>query len=210
MDRLNNFYDEYVENTDTQKEDTLYNKYLTFFIESQLYGIPISNVVQIAGMQEVTQVPEFPAYAKGVINLRGIIIPIIDIRLRLKKEEMERNERQCIIITNMDDQYMGFIVDSVSEVTDIHSDDISTPPKMGADYVNRYIIGIAKLNDNIVLLMDLNKILSEKEVKFIAGNFDGQDGEDNHNGGKDNNDLDDLDDHNDENDQDDVENNEND
>lgn len=165
---MNNFYDEYIENIE---EDTQEKKYLTFFIENQLYGITISDVVQIAGMQEITEVPEFPIYAKGVINLRGSIIPVIDIRLRLKKEEMAYSERQCIIITNINDLYMGFIVDSVNEVIDINDDDMSDPPKMGSDYVNTYITGIAKLKDNIVLLIDLKKILNEKEVQLITNNF---------------------------------------
>ncbi|MGD9569218.1 MAG: chemotaxis protein CheW [Sedimentibacter sp.] len=149
-------------------EDTLKDKYLTFYTDNQLFGILISEVVQIIGMQEITAVPEFPSYAKGVINLRGIIIPIIDVRLRLKKEEIEYNERTCIIVTNINGSYIGFIVDSVNEVTNIYNDNISKPPKMGADYVNTYITGIAKLNNNIVLLIDLKKVLNEKELEFIT------------------------------------------
>jgi len=108
QDKVNNLY---VENSD---EDTLRNKFLTFFIEDQLFGISIADVVQIVGMQDITKVPEFPSYAKGVINLRGIIIPIIDVRLRLKKEEAAYNERTCIIVTNINGSYIGFIVDSVN------------------------------------------------------------------------------------------------
>ena len=95
QDKINNLD---IENLD---DDTLRNKYLTFFIEEQLFGVPIADVVQIVGMQDITKVPEFPSYAKGVINLRGIIIPIIDVRLRLKKEEITYNERTCIIVTNI-------------------------------------------------------------------------------------------------------------
>lgn len=149
-------------------EDTLKNKYLTFYTDKQLFGILISEVVQIVGMQEITAVPEFPSYAKGVINLRGTIIPIIDVRLRLKKEEIEYNERTCIIVTNINGAYIGFIVDSVNEVTNINNGDISNPPQMGSDYVNTFITGIAKLNSNIVLLIDLKKILNEKELDFIT------------------------------------------
>lgn len=149
-------------------EDTLRNKYLTFYTDNQLFGIRIADVVQIVGMQEITTVPEFPSYAKGIINLRGIIIPIIDVRLRLKKEEIEYNERTCIIVTNIKDSYIGFIVDSVNEVTNIHKDNISNPPQMGADYVNTYITGIAKVNNSIILLIDLKKILNEKEIELIT------------------------------------------
>jgi purine-binding chemotaxis protein CheW len=149
-------------------EDTLKDKYLTFYTDKQLFGILISEVVQIVGIQEITSVPEFPSYAKGVINLRGIIIPIIDVRLRLKKEEMEYNERTCIIVTNINGSHIGFIVDSVNEVTNIYNDNISNPPQMGTDYVNTYITGIAKLNNDIVLLIDLKKILSDNELQIIT------------------------------------------
>lgn len=157
MDELNNFFDEYIEDEDTQ-----YSQYLTFIVDNQLYGIPISDVEQITGMQEITDVPEFPSYAKGVINLRGNIIPIIDIRLRLGKEIMD-NEGKCIIITKTNEAYLGFIVDSVSDVTNIDDNDISNP-KIGSDYVNTYITGIAKLNNKIVLLMNLNKIINLEEL----------------------------------------------
>lgn len=149
-------------------EDTLKNKYLTFFTDNQLFGIPIADVVQIVGMQDITTVPEFPSYAKGVINLRGSIIPIIDVRLRLKKEEITYNERTCIIVTTINDSYIGFIVDSVNEVANIQIENISNPPRMGTDYINTYITGIAKLNNGIVLLMDLKKILNDKEIELIT------------------------------------------
>ncbi len=162
QDKVNNLY---VENSD---EDTLRNKFLTFFIEDQLFGISIADVVQIVGMQDITKVPEFPSYAKGVINLRGIIIPIIDVRLRLKKEEAAYNERTCIIVTNINGSYIGFIVDSVNEVTKISEEDVSAPPHMGSDYVNTYITGIAKIENIIVLIMDIKKMLNEKEIEFIT------------------------------------------
>ncbi len=149
-------------------EDTLKDKYLTFYTDKQLFGISIADVVQIVGMQDITAVPEFPSYAKGVINLRGTIIPIIDVRLRLKKEEIAYNERTCIIVTNINGAYIGFIGDSVNEVINIYKDNISNPPQMGNDYINTYITGIAKLNNNIVLLIDLKKILNEKELGLIT------------------------------------------
>ncbi len=149
-------------------EDTLKDKYLTFYTDKQLFGISIADVVQIVGMQEITAVPEFPHYARGVINLRGTIIPIIDVRLRLKKEEIAYDERTCIIVTNIDGSFIGFIVDSVNEVINIYKDDISSPPQMGNDYVNTYITGIAKLTNDIVLLIDLKRILNEKELGLIT------------------------------------------
>lgn len=150
------------------EEDTLKNKYLTFYTEHQLFGIPIADVVQIVGVQEITKVPEFPDYAKGVINLRGTIIPIIDVRLRLKKEEKQYDERTCIIVTSINGSYIGFIVDSVDEVAKISEGNISNPPKMGSDYTSKYITGIAKMENKIVLLMDLKKMLNEKEIEMIT------------------------------------------
>lgn len=161
MDNLNNFFDEHVEDEDTQ-----YSQYLTFVVDNQLYGIPISDVEQISGMKEITVVPEFPEYAKGVMNLRGIIIPIIDIRLRLKKEEIADDGRKCIIITKINDSHLGFVVDSVSDVININNEDISNP-KIGSEYVNTYITGMAKLSNKIILLMDLNKIISLEELAVL-------------------------------------------
>ncbi|KAF5040839.1 Chemotaxis protein CheW [anaerobic digester metagenome] len=120
------------------------------------------------GVQEITRVTEFPDYAKGVINLRGTIIPIIDVRLRLKKEEKQYDERTCIIVTSINGSYIGFIVDSVDEVAKISETNISNPPKMGSDYVSTYITGIAKLENKIVLLMNLKKMLNEKEIELIT------------------------------------------
>jgi len=162
QDKINIVSDEILD------EDTLKNKYLTFYTEDQLFGIPIADVVQIVGIQDITAVPEFPKYAKGLINLRGTIIPIIDVRLRLKKEEKQYDERTCIIVTNINSSFIGFIVDSVDEVAKIFEDNISSPPKMGSDYVNTYITGIAKLDNKIILLINLKKMLSEKEIELIA------------------------------------------
>jgi len=160
VDNLNNFFDGQFEDEDTQ-----YSQYLTFFVDNQLYGIPISDVEQITGMKEITVVPEFPEYAKGVMDLRGIIIPIIDIRIRLKREEIA-DSRRCIIITKTDDSHMGFIVDSVSDVININNKDI-TNPKIGSDYVNTYITGMTELSGKIILLMDLNKIISLEELSVL-------------------------------------------
>jgi len=171
VEKLNNFYEEYDEYDFIDDADIQSDKYLTFFVDDQLFGISISQVVQISGMQEVTEVPEFPKYVKGVISFRDTIIPLIDVRIRLKKEEIV-SERQCIIITHIDGTYMGFIVDSVNEVTDIPHENITDPPQVGSDGGNSYINGIARLNDKIIILIDLNKILNEKEIDFITGGYD--------------------------------------
>lgn len=139
-------------------------KFLTFWTDGELFGIPIADVVQIISMQGITPLPDFPAYAKGVINLRGNIIPVIDIRIRFGKPETEYNDNTCIIVTNIEDSYMGFIVDSVDEVTDIDEDDISPAPKVSKDITNHYLTGIGQIGDSVVLLLDCTKILSENEL----------------------------------------------
>lgn len=143
------------------------NKYLTFWTDNELFGIPISDVVQIISMQGITPLPDFPEYAKGVINLRGDIIPVIDIRIRFGKPEVDYTDNTCIIVTNIEDSFMGFIVDAVDEVTDLDEDSISPPPKVSKDITNRYLTGIGQIGDKVVLLLDVAKILSEDEMAEV-------------------------------------------
>ncbi|MEG1971791.1 MAG: chemotaxis protein CheW [Oscillospiraceae bacterium] len=148
---------------DTSEMD---GKYLTFWTDGQLYGVPIAHVVQIVGMQNITEVPEFPPYAKGIINLRGAIIPVIDARLRLGKQETEYNERTCIIVTNIKDRFIGFIVDEVDAVMTIDDEIISPPPQLSGG-TDGYIIGIGKLENRVVLLMDTRKIVGEDDFSTL-------------------------------------------
>ncbi len=143
-------------------------KYLTFWTDEQLYGIPIACVQQIVKFQEVTKIPETPHYVKGVINLRGLIIPIVDMRIRLGKEDSEYTERTCIIVTSMRDLAIGFIVEGVDEVTDIGDDDISEPPAVSQSGNNGFLAGIGKKNKRVTLLLDLNKLISDEDVANIT------------------------------------------
>lgn len=159
-----------------QDRDDLLDKYLTFWSDTQLFGIPIAEVVQIVSMQHITEIPEYPSYAKGIINLRGSIIPLVDVRLRLGKPETEYNERTCIIVTNVQGNDFGFIVDEVDEVTTIPPELISIPPQMGGEAAasNRYLTGIARLPagegqpDKIVLAIATKKLLGEQEFEALA------------------------------------------
>ncbi|MEG2073358.1 MAG: chemotaxis protein CheW [Angelakisella sp.] len=143
-------------------------KYLTFFTGKQLFGVPICDVVQIVGIQVITEVPEFPQYAKGIINLRGTIIPVIDVRLRFGMAEKPYDEHTCIIVTLIHDVAIGFIVDSVDSVTDIESENICPPPKVSSDYTGSYLTGIAKHMGKVVLLMDTQKLLSDELVSSLV------------------------------------------
>ncbi len=150
-----------------EDSDEMRGKYLTFWTDSQLFGVPIADVVQIIGIQEITPIPDSPAYAKGVINLRGSIIPVIDVRVRFSKEETQYSERTCIIVTKIDESYIGFIVDSVDEVTNIGDDDISPPPKISKDRTNAYLTGIGKVQNKVVLLLDTSRILNDTEIEEV-------------------------------------------
>nr|WP_319488382.1 chemotaxis protein CheW [uncultured Caproiciproducens sp.] len=143
-------------------------KYLTFWTDKQLFGVPIADVVQIIGKQEITPIPDSPGYAKGVINLRGDIIPVIDVRLRFKKEEVEYDEHTCIIVTKIEENHIGFIVDSVDEVTTISDENISPAPRMSKDQTNAYLTGIGKVESKVVMLLDTSKILNEKEIEIVS------------------------------------------
>lgn len=145
-------------------------KYLTFFTDRQLFGTPIDTVVQIVGVQQITPIPEFPSYAKGIINLRGQIIPVIDIRLRFCKEEVAYDERTCIIVTDIDGTYVGFIVDGVDEVTDIDDDQISETPRMKDGRESEFVTGIGKVGKKIILLLNPRKILNMDELHALSSN----------------------------------------
>lgn len=155
---------EFVETEGTSSID---KKFLTFWTDKELFGVPIADVVQIISMLGITPLPDFPDYAKGIINLRGDIIPVIDIRIRFGKPEIEYNENTCIIVTSIDQSYMGFIVDSVDEVVDIEEDDISPAPKVSKEITNKYLTGVGQVNEKVVLLLDTAKILTENEFKQV-------------------------------------------
>jgi purine-binding chemotaxis protein CheW len=154
------------ENTFEMEEDTLKGRFLIFYIGQESYGIEIKYVTEIIGMEAITQItpmPELPDYMKGIINLRGKIIPIMDIRLRFKKEPVPYNERTCIVVVNIKDISIGLIIDSVSEVLSINDQDIVDPPRINSDINNRYIKKIGKVDNEVKLLLDCEKLLAEDE-----------------------------------------------
>lgn len=157
-----------MEADEATESETEEQKYLTFWTDGELFGIPISDVVQIISMQEITPLPDFPDYAKGVINLRGIIIPVIDMRIRLRKAEAGYTDNTCIVVTSIQDTYIGFIVDTVDEVVDIDDENISAAPKVSKEVTNRYLTGIGQVNEKVVLLLDLSRILNENEFRQVA------------------------------------------
>lgn len=149
-------------------EDEQKNKYLIFAIEKESYGIGIQNVIEIISIEPITAIPEIADYLKGIINLRGRIIPIMDIRLRFKKEEKEYDDRTCIIVVQVENTSFGLIVDSVTEVINIEEKNISPPPKTGTNQEigSKYIEGIGKINNEVTILLDCSMLLEDgiKEI----------------------------------------------
>ncbi len=141
-------------------EDTQQNRYLTFLLGDETYGIAISNVIEIIGILPVTPLPGAPEYLKGITNLRGKIIPVIDVRLKFKKPAAEYDERTCIVVVEVQEMTVGLIIDEVSEVLTIEEQDIVAPPAM-KDMQAGYISGISKTDGKVKLLLDCTALLYE-------------------------------------------------
>jgi len=146
-------------------------KYLTFTLADEEYGIGILKIKEIIGMMTVTTVPQTPEFVKGVINLRGKVIPVIDLRLRFGMESMDYTERTCIIVVEIDGKVgtvqIGIVVDSVSEVLNIKADEIEDTPTFGARLNTDYILGMAKMGGGVKILLDINRVLKAEEVDLL-------------------------------------------
>lgn len=149
-------------------EDTQKGKFLTFSVGKESYGIEIKYVTEIIGIQDITNVPELPEYLKGIINLRGKIIPVIDVRLRFRKEAKLYNDRTCIIVIDIKDISVGLIVDNVSEVLNIGDGNIVPPPDVKTGFHSRYVRGIGKVGNEVKLLLDCDKLLNDDEIDKIT------------------------------------------
>lgn len=147
--------------------DDLQSKYLTFVIEGQIFGLPVMDVVQIVGQQEVTSIPSFPYYAKGVIHLRGNMIPVIDVRILFQKTASTYHDRICILIVNIYNKRIGLIVDAMDEVINIEDVYIKDPYYFSSECTNRFLAGIAQLKDKVVLILDMDRILDTSEVEQL-------------------------------------------
>ena len=146
-------------------------KYLTFSLAKEEYGIGILKVKEIIGMMPITTVPRTPPFVKGVINLRGKVIPVVDLRLKFGIEEMGYTERTCIIVVEIASQagsvLTGIVVDSVSEVLNIKGADIEETPNFGAKLDTDYILGMAKITGGVKILLDIDKVLSAEEITIL-------------------------------------------
>jgi len=147
------------------------NKYVTFKSGNEYFGLKIEYVNEIIVYQEITEIPESEDYIKGLINLRGKIIPVIDVRIRFKQEPMEYTDRTCIVIVNVNDMVVGLIVEKIAEVVEIKEEDILPPPSVvigGEDKLqNRYVYGIGKVGDSVKLLLDPERILKDDDLLLM-------------------------------------------
>jgi len=152
---------------DDDDESVSENQFLTFKVDSENYGINIMQVVEIIRMIKITEVPHTYQFIKGIINLRGKIIPVMDIRIRFGIPEKDYDERTCIIVTNMKDVDMGIIVDRVSEVVEVLESQIDPMPKINNKNAQKYVKGIGKVGDEIKILLDLDRLLFNEELETI-------------------------------------------
>jgi purine-binding chemotaxis protein CheW len=146
-------------------------KYLTFCLKEEEYGIGILKVKEIIGMMPITSVPRTPDFVKGVVNLRGKVIPVIDLRLKFDMESISYTDRTCIIVVEMDSGqatvFIGIVVDAVSEVLNIKESDIEETPTFGTSLNTEYILGMAKMEGGVKILLDIDKVLSHEEINQI-------------------------------------------
>ncbi len=146
-------------------------KYLTFALAGEEYGISILKVKEIIGMMGITAVPQTPDFVKGVVNLRGKVIPVVDLRLKFGMEPMAYTERTCIVVVEISGPtgpiMMGIVVDTVSEVLNIKSNEIEDTPPFGIRLETDYILGMAKINNAVKILLDINRVLTEEEIQTL-------------------------------------------
>jgi purine-binding chemotaxis protein CheW len=145
-------------------------KYLTFLLAEEVYGLEILKVREIIGMMTITEVPRTPDYVRGVVNLRGKVIPVVDLRLKFGMKTAEATEETCIIVVDVNGVEMGTIVDRVSEVLDIKEEEIEDAPSMGLDVNTDFILGMGKADEKVTILLDISKVLGDAvdEVDEVA------------------------------------------
>ena len=161
------------------EHDTQKDKYVTFKSGNEYFGLKIEYVNEIIVFQEITEIPESEDYIKGLINLRGKIIPVIDVRIRFKQEPFEYNDRTCIIVINFRDTVVGLIVEKIAEVVEIQEENILPSPTIGkADKSqNKYVYAIGKVGDEVKLLLDPDRLLNDEGLTNLENDTDSDDEE---------------------------------
>jgi purine-binding chemotaxis protein CheW len=156
--------------TALSEDDAQKGKYMTFKSGNEYFGLGIQYVEQIIQFQSITAIPETEDYIKGLINLRGKVIPVVDVRLRFKQEPFEYNDRTCIIVINVKTMTVGLIVEQIAEVVEIREENILPPPSIGRGdraHQNKYVYGIGKVGDTVKLLLDPDKLLNDEDLSAM-------------------------------------------
>ncbi|HUP03765.1 MAG TPA: chemotaxis protein CheW [Bryobacteraceae bacterium] len=161
-----------INETNAAEADARAGKYLTFQLAQEEFGIRVLKVREIMGVQEVTAVPQTPPHIKGVINLRGKVIPLVDLRLKFGMPEAEYTTRTCIIVTQVKAEagsvLMGIVVDGVSEVLNLTGQEIEDTPDFGQEVSSRYLLGMAKSKGKVKILLDIDRVLSAQEIGDLS------------------------------------------
>jgi purine-binding chemotaxis protein CheW len=155
-----------VPSEDTAKE--ISGKFLTFVLDNEEYGLEILKVHEIIGLMRITRVPRTPEHVMGVVNLRGKVIPVVDLRLKFCMEPIEPTPRTCIIVVQSQGLQFGLVVDQVSEVVDWGADDVDDPPSLGQGVNTDYILGVGKSEERVTFLLDIDRVLSNGDFDSMA------------------------------------------
>ena len=150
---------------DLEDDDTEEGKFLTFILGDETYGLEIIYVTEIIGIQKITEVPELPEYVKGIMSLRGQIIPVMDVRSRFEKPYREYDERTCVIVVDINDITVGLIVDGVAEVVTIPEEAIIPHPDLDESSNRQFVRGIGKVDKAVKLLLDCYKLLTDDDMQ---------------------------------------------
>ena len=153
---------------DDDGSDAQKDKFLTFHIADEEFAIPIGHVIEIVGIQKITEVPDMPDFVKGVINLRGKVIPVMDVRLRFHLPSVAYDDRTCVIVVSVGNVTIGLVVDTVSEVVSIPESNISPPPRFSSATSGRYVSGMGKIGDAVKIIIDAEKLLRDDELASLA------------------------------------------
>ena len=168
---LENYKTMYVQAINENNPAYREGKYLTFTLADEEYGIGILKIKEIIGMMPITTVPQTPEFVKGVVNLRGKVIPVLDLRMKFGLQSIDFTERTCIVVVEISVGesvvQIGIVVDSVSEVLNIQGNDIQDTPAFGKDVSTEYILGMAKLEGGVKILIDIDRVISDRDMQHL-------------------------------------------
>lgn len=147
---------------------TEFMKYLTFVLGKEEYGLEILSVKEIIGLMPITHVPRMPEFVRGVINLRGKVIPVVDLRLKFSMDKVDDTQETCIIVVDLESTLMGVVVDKVSEVLDISAGEIEETPSFGVTLDTSFILGIGKTKNKVIILLDISRVLTAEDLAAVS------------------------------------------